>query len=101
MPKLSFDIRTFVEKFDDACKDGTVAKKLAEGMTQLDIGREYRVAEATVRKYLQAHEIIQVRSRRVSKKMKFDCDNMYDDHKKLALAMPWVQNETPRYYFPF
>lgn len=95
-PPMRFDTRTSAEKFDKDCENGTVLGLLASGMPQYEIARSYGVTDMTARKYMQKHKIIPIRHRRFAKAETL----VYDPAKLIALARPWVKNETPRYYFP-
>jgi hypothetical protein len=98
-PPTRFDYKPPVEKFRIDCQNGKVLGLLAMKMTHLDIARKYGMSEATVRKYMVHYGLIDPKARSIKKK---DREGIfYEPSKMLALAMPWVKNETPRYHFSF
>jgi hypothetical protein len=73
---------------------------IAQKMTHLDIARRYGIAESTARKYMEKHGVIVIKAKKTKKKDRSH-NIFYDDARMLALALPWVKNETPRYYIHF
>lgn len=98
-PVLSFSTKTPIEKFEKDCVTGKVAALVEQKMPHLDIARRYSIAESTARKYMAKYNIISIKQKSAKKRDRKG--TFYDDAKMLALATPWVKNETPRYYFPF
>ena len=97
-PPVRFDYKPPAEKFDKDCKNGTVAAMLENRVSHLDIARRYGIAEATARKYMQKNDLITVNSEKVKKKDRKT--TFYTPAQMIALAMPWVRGETPKYYRP-
>ena len=98
-PALSFDYKSPVDRFEADCRNPIVANLVAQKMAHLDIARRYGISEATARKYMEKHGIIAVKSKKTKKKDRQT--GRYSEAQMIALASPWVKNETPRYYFPY
>ena len=99
-PSLSFNYKSPSDKFESDCRNGVVSGMIVQKMTHLDIARRYDIAESTARKYMEKHGIIIIKAKKTKKKDRLN-GVFYDDARMLALASPWVKNETPRYHFSF
>lgn len=97
-PELDFDFRTPVERFKIDCDNGAVELLLEKKVPHSEIARKYNIAEATARKHMELHGIIVIKQKANEKSV--SDDNFYSPEQMIALAMPWVKNETPRYYIP-
>jgi hypothetical protein len=98
-PALSFDYKSPSDKFEADCRNGVVSGMIVQKMTHLDIARRYGIAESTARKYMEKHGVIVIKAKKTKKKDRSH-NIFYDESRMLALASPWVKNETPRYYLP-
>jgi hypothetical protein len=97
-PDLPWDTRRPVDKFRDACKDGRVKADLDKGLRPLDLSLKWHVSQQSVYKCLKDVGILVANPRDTNKKLPREIE--LTPAQRIALTMPWVKNETPRYYLP-
>lgn len=98
-PPTRFDYRTPIERYRTDCQNGIVLGMLAGKVTHLGIARKYGISEHTARKYMVHYKLIVPNAKGTKKKDRKV--TFYTPAQMIALALPWVKNETPRYHYSF